>query len=217
MCVLLWSVIISILLIFAIIYPSCKSSDLFMINPHISLNLWNPLIHGAILRFNEDFYCEIHGFCEQSSDLAVDLSKSSSRSEGYFIFFVWVSVLWLEVAFYTISDCPTFLSDVMCSIWKLDFQIWTQITALIWLWDHICIVVPELDSPLNFYSIHPVHHEILHVWGEILRFTCKSLDKSSDFTDFINPWIYQIYLRTLIFPSSPSSSVFANLREFHIV
>ena len=53
-----------------------------MINPHISLNPQNPPIHGAILRFNEDFYCEIHGFCEQSSDLAVDLSKSSSRSEG---------------------------------------------------------------------------------------------------------------------------------------
>ena len=46
-----------------------------MINPHISLNPQNPLIHGAILGFNEDFYCEIHGFHEQSSDLAVlDLS-----------------------------------------------------------------------------------------------------------------------------------------------
>ena len=39
------------------------------------------------------------------------------------------------------------------------------------------------------------------VWGEILGFTCKSLDKSSDFMDFINPWIYQIYLRTIISPS----------------
>ena len=75
--------------------PSYKSSDLFMINPHISLNPWNPLIHGVILRFNEDFYCEIHGFHEQSSDLAVDLSKSSSRSESWFIhYFVWMSVWW---------------------------------------------------------------------------------------------------------------------------
>ena len=63
-----------------------------MINPHISLNPQNPPIHGAILRFNEDFYCAMHGFCEQSSDLVVDLSKSSSGSEGYFIYFVWVSV-----------------------------------------------------------------------------------------------------------------------------
>ena len=77
---LLWSVIISILLIFAII---CSH-----INPQISLNQQNPPIHGAILRFNEDLYCEIHGFHEQSSDLAVDLSKSSSGSEDYFIYFV---------------------------------------------------------------------------------------------------------------------------------
>ena len=45
-----------------------------MINPHISLNPQNSQIYGAILGFNEDFYCEIHGFCEQSSDLALDLS-----------------------------------------------------------------------------------------------------------------------------------------------
>ena len=64
---LLWSVIISILPTFAI--TSCKSSDLFMINPHISLNPWNSQISCAILRFHEDFHCEIHGFHEQSSDL----------------------------------------------------------------------------------------------------------------------------------------------------
>ena len=62
-----------------------------MVNPHISPNPLNPLIHGAIFRFSEDFYCKIHGFHWQSSDLAVDLSKSSSRSEE-FIYFVWMSV-----------------------------------------------------------------------------------------------------------------------------
>ena len=41
-----------------------------MVNPHISLNLQNPPIHGAILGFSEDFYCEIYGFHWQSSDLA---------------------------------------------------------------------------------------------------------------------------------------------------
>ena len=38
-----------------------KSTDL-SINPHISLNPWNPQIHGAILRFIVDFYCEIQRF-----------------------------------------------------------------------------------------------------------------------------------------------------------
>ena len=62
-----------------------------MVNPHISLNPQNPPIHGAILRFSEDFYCEIHRFHWQSSDLAVDLSKSSSGSEE-FIYYVWMLV-----------------------------------------------------------------------------------------------------------------------------
>ena len=73
-----------------------KSSDLSMVNPHISLNPQNPPIHGAIHRFSEDFYCEIHGFCGQSSDLVEDLSKSSGGSEGLFIYFVWVSVWHLD-------------------------------------------------------------------------------------------------------------------------
>ena len=62
-----------------------------MVNPHFSLNPQNPGIYGAILRFSEDFYCEIHRFHWQSSDLAEDLSKSSSGSEE-FILFVWVLV-----------------------------------------------------------------------------------------------------------------------------
>ena len=40
------------------------------------------------------------------------------------------------------------------------------------------------------------------VWGEIHRFPGKSLDKSLDFMDFINPWIYQIYLSIIIFSST---------------
>ena len=68
-----------------------KSSDLSMVNPHISLNLWHPLIHDAILGFSKDFYCEIHGFHWQSSDLAVDLFKSSSGSEEFISFCLSVS------------------------------------------------------------------------------------------------------------------------------
>ena len=75
MCVcILWSVIASsiffkfcficfifwIFRIFQTFY--LKSSDLSMVNPHISLNPWNPPIHGAILRFSQNFYCAIHGF-----------------------------------------------------------------------------------------------------------------------------------------------------------
>ena len=65
-----------------------KSSDLSMVNPHISLNPQNPQIHGAILRFSEDFYCEIHRFHWQSSDLAqrIYFIKSSSRSEEFISF-----------------------------------------------------------------------------------------------------------------------------------
>ena len=64
-----------------------------MVNPHILLNLPNPLIHGAILGFSEDFYREIHRFHGQSSDLAVDLSKSSSRSEGVHLLCLDVSLI----------------------------------------------------------------------------------------------------------------------------
>ena len=78
-CVLLWSVIVSILLTFAITLQ--KSSDLFMINPHFSLNPQNSRISCAILRFHEDFHCEIHGFCEQSSDLAVDLFRLNPQAD----------------------------------------------------------------------------------------------------------------------------------------
>ena len=111
-CVLLWSVIISILLTFTI--ASCKSSDLFMINPHISLNLRNSWISCAILRFHEDFHCEIHRFHEQSSDLAVDLFRlnpqadlrvhSSALSER-------VGVTIRGCHLHNLS-CPTFLSEL---------------------------------------------------------------------------------------------------------
>ena len=58
-----------------------KSSDLSMVNPHISLNPQNPPIHGAILRFSKDFYCEIHGFLWQSSDLARDLFRLNPQAD----------------------------------------------------------------------------------------------------------------------------------------
>ena len=52
-----------------------------MVNPHISLNLQNPQFHGAILRFSEDFYCEIHRFHWQSSDLAQRIYLVRSLSD----------------------------------------------------------------------------------------------------------------------------------------
>ena len=67
---------------------------------------------------------------------------------------------------------------------SLRTQIWTQI------WIQICV---RLIS-FVFYSIHPISSWNPHVWGEILRFLGKSLGKSSDCADFINPWTYQIYL-----------------------
>ena len=59
----------------------------------------------------------------QSSDLTVDLSKSSSRSGDYFIYFVWVSVWqWIiEVAFYTISPLTDWDLQMVFN-WKLNFH-----------------------------------------------------------------------------------------------
>ena len=52
-----------------------------MVNPHISLNPQNSRISCAILRFHEDFCCEIHRFHEQSSDLAVDLFQLNPQTD----------------------------------------------------------------------------------------------------------------------------------------
>ena len=156
---------------FDISYFLLKSSDLSMVNPHISLNLWNPLIHGAILRFSKDFYCEIHGFHWQSSDLAVDLSKSSGRSEE-FIYFVWVSVWWSgQWLPFTQSVCPTDkLRPADGCFWELDLsehrsEHRSENTDLCWV------------SFLYFSTLFiPSHHEIL-MFGV----------QSSDF--LVNPWV----------------------------
>ena len=135
MCVYLWSVISSSIFFSSVNSPIfyLKSSDLSMVNPHISLNPWNPQFHGPILRFSKDFYCEIHGFHWQSSDLAVDLSKSSSRSEGSFILFVWGLVWCLDSDYLLHNLCPSHF-QLRCNVflgaglsWT---QIWTQITDL---------------------------------------------------------------------------------------
>ena len=58
-------------------------------------------------------------FSGQSSDLAEDLSKSSSGSEGSFILFVWVSVWCLDRLPFTqslSSNCPTVTADGVSEI-----------------------------------------------------------------------------------------------------
>ena len=103
-----------------------KSSDLFMINPHFSLNLRNSRISSAILRFHEDFHSEIHGFHEQSSDLTQWISLNPCQIWGFIhLLYLIESVWWLEVAIYTASVGPTFLSELcnVCSIesWTLNW------------------------------------------------------------------------------------------------
>ena len=85
-----------------------------MINPHFSLNPQNSQISSAILRFEEDFHSEIHGFHEQSSDLAqriyfikslLDLrvhSSALSESQCYD----------RGCHLYNLLCCPTFLSEL---------------------------------------------------------------------------------------------------------
>ena len=147
-----------------------------------STNSWcNPQIY-------EDFYCEIHRFCWQSSDLDVDLSKSSGRSQDYFIYFVWMSVWqWIEVAFYTISPLTDWDLQMVFS-WT---QIWTQIESGC---GSVCVRLNSLISTLFIQS----HHEIL-MFGCNPQILVKFLGKSSDCTDFINPWIYLIDLRIFNF------------------
>ena len=70
-----------------------------MINPHFSLNPQNPRIYGAILGFPEDFYCEIHGFRGQSSDLAGDLLQTKSLSDLRIGSFIHLLCLRVSVTF----------------------------------------------------------------------------------------------------------------------
>ena len=147
-----------------------KSSDLSMVNPHISLNPWNPPIHGAILRFSKDFYCEIHGFHWQSSDLAGGFIsvKSSGRSEE-FIYFVWVSVWHLDRLPFTQSPLIVPLSLQMVFNWKLNFHEHRS--------EQIGLVADLSVRFILCFLLYSSHHEILHVF----------VVKSSDF--LVNPWV----------------------------
>ena len=167
-----------------------KSSDLSMVNPHISLNPWNPPIHGAILRFSEDFYCEIHRFHGailrfSTEDLfqlnpQVDLRSSSSLSgcqcdvvdrlpftQSLFVPLIHCRWCFWELDLSGTTDLSTDGFGAVCLCWIISFD----------------------------FLLYSSHHEILTVWGEILRFSSKSLGKSSDCAwILLNPWIYQIYL-----------------------
>ena len=141
-----------------------KSSDLSMVNPHTSLNLQNPPIHGAILRFSKDFYCEIHGFCWQSSDLAMDLSKSSGGSEEFISFCLGVSVTFRQWLPFTISSvCPTV--QLRCNVFLRAGLSEHRSRSEHRLQICLCWV----NFSFIFCSIHSPHHEIL-------KFGVKSLD-----------------------------------------
>ena len=120
-----------------------------MINPHFSLNPQNSWISCAILRFHEDFHCEIHRFHEQSSDLAQriyfikslsDLRIHSSALSDR------VSVT-IEIAIYTISSVVP-LSSQNCNVCSIES----------WIFLNTDLVLKFL-----IYSSGSSHHEILHV------------------------------------------------------
>ena len=136
-------------------YSCHKSSDLFMINPHFSLNPQNSWISCAILRFHEDFHCEIHRFHEQSSDLVEDFIKSLLDLRVHSSALSESQCDDLDRLPFTQSPLTVPLSSQNCNVCSIESWIFLN-TDL---------------SLLNFYSIHPVHHEILHG----LRW---------------NPWIY---------------------------
>ena len=159
-----------------------KSSDLSMVNPHISLNPQNPPIHGAILRFSKDFYCEIHRFCWQSPDLAqrIYLVKSSSRSEE-FIYFVWgISLIvgTMRLPFTQSLSVPLTNWDLQMGVSESWISQNTDLNT-----DHRSVCVRSISSLFSILFIHLIMKSS-HVWGAILGFPSKSLDKSSDFMWF---------------------------------
>ena len=158
------------------------------------------LIHGAILGFSEDFYCVIHGFHWQSSDLAEDLSKSSNRSEDSFhLLCLGVSLtVGTVIAFYTI-----YLSHWQTEIcrwvfnWKLDFQLGHSSEHRLDLdVDLSCVRLSSLISTLFIHS----HHEILPYFGVQSSYFLVNPWVNPQIAQIsLNPWIYPIDLRIFNF------------------
>ena len=147
----------------------CKSSDLVMINPHISLNPWNPPNHGAILGFHGGFLLwnpwiswAILRF--STGDLfrlnpQVDLRvRSFSLS--------WGSVWRLDRLPFTQSLSDTSTVYCRCNVFNLRSRTLNLTDLNMDSEAHRCIVGPESDFfLLILYSIHPAHHEILYTLG----------------------------------------------------
>ena len=137
-----------------------KSSDLSMVNPHISLNPQNPQIHGAILRFSEDFYCEIHRFHWQSSDLAqrIYFIKSSSRSEEFISFCLEVSV-WQSIVRLPFTQSPLLV--------PLSIQIGVSESWIFQNTDLDLTQITDLSVLDHFlwFLFYSSHHEILTFLG----------------------------------------------------
>ena len=105
-------------------------------------------------------------FLGQSSDLAEDLSKSSSGSEGSFILFVWVSVWWLDKLPFTQSlTVPLSLQMVFLRSPLRTHRSECRSVAKICIGFHLRFL---------FYSFNSWNP---HIFGV----------KSSDF--LVNPWI----------------------------
>ena len=172
-----------------------------MVNPHISLNLWNPLIPGTTLRFSKDFYCKIHRFCWQSSDLAqrIYLFKPSSGSEE-FILFVWVSVWHLDRLHFTQSPLSVPLSLQMVFLRSFRTQIWTQIGSGC---GSVCV---RLIPYFLLYSSS--HHEIPMVGMKSTDFLINPWVNHQIVWISLNPWIYGIYLGVFNFKIFNSNSKF---------
>ena len=147
-------------------------------------------------------------FMGQSSDLAVDLSKSSGRSEE-FIYFVWMLVWqWIEVAFYTISPLTDWDLQMVFN-WRLNFH------------EHRSEHRLDLDADLSvsdlfliFSSIHPSHHEILKFGVKSSDFLLNPWVNPQIAWISLNPWIYQIYLRTFNFSKFSNSLILTFILKF---
>ena len=146
-----------------------KSSDL-SINPHISLNLWNPWnppwnpqIYVDFLTVKSTDFMAILRF---SLNSWADLRVHSST-------FVWMSV-------WQLGQRLPFTQSIYLSHW--DAEICRSVSKAGSFWHRSVLDL----IPLIFYSIHLFHHDILTFGASIHGFPCKSLDKSSDFIDFRN-------------------------------
>ena len=145
-----------------------KSSDLSMVNPHFSLNPQNPQIYGAILRFPEDFYCEIHRFHDKSSDLAQRISLNPCQIWGLFHPALSECQWTIDRLPFTQSPLSVPLSSQICNC-QFSVQLKAGLSIGLYIYIYLNIDLrPQICVGfllLIFYSIHLIMKSLCFGWN----------------------------------------------------